>query len=849
MQLLPQTKRSLEDVLRSSSLQIALELDANHDGSIQSSEMENYIESHQDLWKMLSDHCNLPKEECIEIARNVAQAMAIEYSSGKKTKSKSKTSQKKRFLFIPKKPTLSRGASISQSMQHLDLQSDYASSERGPTVREMADFHYRLANDQQYSLEYFHQTVFCALDQDHSGFLEVDEIQKLVCLFYDAKSLLKADWPLPPQDELQRVVLNQFDLDGDNRLTFEELVPLIEGGASVLKWTQSNQDSSIGLNEDVHNGKDFYFSDAEKDDDGDHTSVTWREESELTHLSQDVEHSNSQDLFEQNYHSSDDDDLYLDDQEEDSDSTTSAHSDDAENLVDVSKDDDKAKDAKPKTRQKKHKTKNKKGKSKKHHHHHHHHRHHTRNQHHHREKKDAKKQVRKPASHQDVLHVESDCTCSHEMELSKRSEATSVSQKVDRPSLNKPTRSKSAIEPLPKAPTGKESKVESLHAPKRPSHATNSIRTLTGDEISNNDHHSSSLPNLPKKNEQERPIHDSPESSGRQTRSRSFKEESQDALSDHSVPSNVSHKKHSLKDLAKKVVSTKKKEESAARTKKKTSFKQLVVEATSAAKSEKQKRRGRSSSRPRCGHRRNSDLMMSESRNPQVEAEAEASITSLDNCRRAAHTKSVKYWDILRHQFKKAAAKDSMRSCLKTSDKPTSRNNLCVHFAVDEKTNRVWATSKTFERYTDEERGDIWWHMDEMDQTFRDRFVDVDIGTEGEYGKLIHTAFDSVHYSDIRNDRVFLNFPSFVSCAHARGLEQSSCPTIGIAVELHRRQVLQTYEMLANPEAHDQFQMDTDLQQEILRLRSMKFSHASRMVAQKLAECDASILVLFSSSD
>ena len=552
MQLIPQTKRSLEDVLRSSSLQIALELDANHDGSIQSSEMENYIESHQDLWKMLSDHCNLPKEECIEIARNVAQAMAIEYSSGKKTKSKSKTSQKKRFLFIPKIPTLSRGASISQSMQHLDLQSDDASSERGPTVREMADFHYRLANDQQYSLEYFHQTVFCALDQDHSGFLEVDEIQKLVCLFYDAKSLLKADWPLPPQDELQRVVLNQFDLDGDNRLTFEELVPLIEGGASVLKWTQSNQDSSIGLDEDVHNGKDFYFSDAEKDDDGDHTSVTWREESELTHLSQDVEHSNSQDLFEQNYHSSDDDDLYLDDQEEDSDSTTSAHSDDAENLVDVSKDDDKAKDAKPKTRQKKHKTKNKKGKSKKHHHHHH------RHQHHHREKKDAKKQERKPASHQDVLYVESNNpTCSHEIKLSKRSEATSVSKKVDRPSLNKPTRSKSDSEPLPKAPTGKESKAESLRAPKRPSHAKNNDRNSTGDEIINHDHHSSSLPNLPH-NEQERPIHDS-ESSGRETRSRSFQEKSlQDALSDHSVSSKVSHKKHSLKDLAKKVVSMKK---------------------------------------------------------------------------------------------------------------------------------------------------------------------------------------------------------------------------------------------------------------------------------------------------
>ena len=174
-------------------------IDQNADGVVDKDELQVYIDQNAQLWAMLSVNCNIPESQCREIARDTARTMA-------------------------KLNTLGKFATF-QDLTPLN-------AAREPTVEEFAAFHQRLKQEPQYQLEFFHQTVFCAYDHDHNGFIEGEEINDFIDLFYEANGCFAGDARLPPKDHLKSAVLETFDTNGDGKLEFHELRPLISGGAS-----------------------------------------------------------------------------------------------------------------------------------------------------------------------------------------------------------------------------------------------------------------------------------------------------------------------------------------------------------------------------------------------------------------------------------------------------------------------------------------------------------------------------------------------------------------------------------------------------------------------------------------
>ena len=189
---------------RHHSTKEARKLDANNDGTISWDELYKYIKSQEKLWAMLAVNLNLPEEQCFDIATDVAFQLA-----------KTKKSKSVRDL--------------RKSMK------DFTSSERErePTIRELQSF-LDFVKKPKGEQEFFHRAVFQAFDQDENGYLDLDELDKFLEIFYEADSIFANDSRLPPKNVLKKMVLKEFDADGDCKLGFQDIRFLISGGAKSI---------------------------------------------------------------------------------------------------------------------------------------------------------------------------------------------------------------------------------------------------------------------------------------------------------------------------------------------------------------------------------------------------------------------------------------------------------------------------------------------------------------------------------------------------------------------------------------------------------------------------------------
>ena len=148
-----------------------------------------------------------------------------------------------------------------------------------------------------------------------------------------------------------------------------------------------------------------------------------------------------------------------------------------------------------------------------------------------------------------------------------------------------------------------------------------------------------------------------------------------------------------------------------------------------------------------------------------------------------------------------------------------------------------------YEKFDPEYRKFLWWSKKELKKIYKQHYQDLDEDTEDEYGDALLKAYDSVPY--FRPDRVDpdFNFSTFISCGDARGMEQAVYE-IGDHVQKHREEVMAVWKFLCHPPA-DGFALDPELKDELLGLKSLKFSHPSRMMAHKLALFDHQILELY----
>jgi Ca2+-binding EF-hand superfamily protein len=175
----------------------ALAVDADQDGMISKAELGQFIEKNAQLWAMLSVNLNLPEPKCREIATEVAYQMA-------------------------KKP-------LNMSLKDMSAED----KNREPTLDEFQRF-LDFVKDPKGQLEYFHRCVFTTYDLDNSGYLDNQELDKFLDVFYEAGSIFAGDARLPDKATLKKNILEQFDEDGDGKLEFQELRTLISGGASTL---------------------------------------------------------------------------------------------------------------------------------------------------------------------------------------------------------------------------------------------------------------------------------------------------------------------------------------------------------------------------------------------------------------------------------------------------------------------------------------------------------------------------------------------------------------------------------------------------------------------------------------
>ena len=177
----------------------AKRLDKDGSGTISKEELYNYIEQNAKLWAMLSVSLNIPEEECLDIACEVAFQLAL-----------AKWSKKKKLeILSSNEPT------------------------REPSLREIQAF-LNFVKKPQGEQEFFHRTVFFAFDENGDGLLDSKELDKFLQIFYDAEGIFAGDARLPSKAELKRRVYKDLDENGDGQLDFYEIRSLITGGALKL---------------------------------------------------------------------------------------------------------------------------------------------------------------------------------------------------------------------------------------------------------------------------------------------------------------------------------------------------------------------------------------------------------------------------------------------------------------------------------------------------------------------------------------------------------------------------------------------------------------------------------------
>ena len=184
---------SSDDLEAAARLAQAKAVDVDHSGHISMPELSRYIdETHAKVWSTLAISLNMPTDKCRDIAANVAFQLA---------------------------KTCNTGRSICELTQ---LERDLE-----PSVGQLESF-MKFVKEPKGEQEFFHRTVFEAFDQDGNGYLDPEEIDKFLDVFYEAGSIFSGDIRLPPNKEaLKEKVLTELDANHDGKLEFEEIRPLL----------------------------------------------------------------------------------------------------------------------------------------------------------------------------------------------------------------------------------------------------------------------------------------------------------------------------------------------------------------------------------------------------------------------------------------------------------------------------------------------------------------------------------------------------------------------------------------------------------------------------------------------
>ena len=168
-------------------------LDIDGDKTLSKNELSKYIQSHSELWTSLGTSLELPVHKCIEVATNVAFALALK-----------------------------REDTINIAKVDRDL-----------TEAEFKYFHQTYIMSEKGAHEYFLRTIFSVYDINKDGVLSPRELDRFLDVFYKARDTFKGTMRLPDRKNLNQIVRERCDKNHDGVLQFKEIRDLLEVAAVV----------------------------------------------------------------------------------------------------------------------------------------------------------------------------------------------------------------------------------------------------------------------------------------------------------------------------------------------------------------------------------------------------------------------------------------------------------------------------------------------------------------------------------------------------------------------------------------------------------------------------------------
>uniref|UniRef100_A0A7S3LEZ0 Uncharacterized protein n=1 Tax=Amphora coffeiformis TaxID=265554 RepID=A0A7S3LEZ0_9STRA len=168
-------------------------LDADGDKTLSKNELSKYIQSHSELWTQLGTSLDLPVQKCVEIATNVAFALALK-----------------------------KADSVNTHKVDRDL-----------TEAEFKYFHQTYILSEKGAHEYFLRTIFAVYDINKDGVLSPRELDRFLDVFYKARDTFKGSMRLPDRKSLNEIVRERCDKNHDGVLQFKEIRDLLEVAAVV----------------------------------------------------------------------------------------------------------------------------------------------------------------------------------------------------------------------------------------------------------------------------------------------------------------------------------------------------------------------------------------------------------------------------------------------------------------------------------------------------------------------------------------------------------------------------------------------------------------------------------------
>ncbi|CAB9519667.1 expressed unknown protein [Seminavis robusta] len=174
---------------RNESNKLFKELDKDRNDGASSEEIAQFVASNDKLWMLLSVNLDQPPEVAAKIATRVAMELATGLTGEE-----------------------AMAAVLSKDQFHT--------------------FRKKYILDPAGSQEFFFRAVFASFDTDNNNVLDTKELDQFLDIFYKSGSAFQGAMgtiKLPPKDKLHDIFLKEFDDNGDQELSFDEVRMIISG--------------------------------------------------------------------------------------------------------------------------------------------------------------------------------------------------------------------------------------------------------------------------------------------------------------------------------------------------------------------------------------------------------------------------------------------------------------------------------------------------------------------------------------------------------------------------------------------------------------------------------------------